>query len=132
MSVDEEEFLRIEETPEPEISEAQPLSDSPLLPSLRGRGNRRSSPVTVLRRAGGVGGSARDDNPTAVGEGAAAAGGAAAVVPTPAQLYAEKAYEFYVALEKLNPPTALIVMSPVLLAQENLELLLAPHLVKSM
>jgi hypothetical protein len=101
MSGDEDQVLRIEETPE--YPEAQDLSDSPLLPRLRGRGSRRSSPVTVPRGAGGVGGSARDGNPAAVGKGAAASGGAAAVVPTPAQLYAEKAYEFFVALEKLNP-----------------------------
>ena len=35
-------------------------------------------------------------------------------------------------LVKLNPPTADIVMTPVVLLQENLELLLVPHLVKSM
>ncbi len=36
------------------------------------------------------------------------------------------------AFEKLNPPTADIVMTPEVLLQENLELLLVPHLVKSM
>jgi hypothetical protein len=35
-------------------------------------------------------------------------------------------------LVKLNPPTADVVMSPVLLLQMNLALLLSPHLVKSM
>ena len=36
------------------------------------------------------------------------------------------------AFEKLNPPRADIVMSPVLLLQMNLELLLVPQRVKSM
>ena len=36
------------------------------------------------------------------------------------------------ALAKLNPPFAVMVMSPVLLLQMNLALLLTPHLVKSM
>jgi hypothetical protein len=105
MSGSEEEVFEIGETIDDRDQEAQPLPGamSPILGTPKGRRSERTVRVAGSLRAGGVGGNGAADVGRAVDDGAGASGGVSADVRTKAELYGEKAVEFYRALEAFNP-----------------------------